>query len=241
MNREPGQQAIINFLYHYLGVTGRPAPAGELRVLADGFNNGLRGRPLIELLHRDQRFLCREEQWGLACWQPKIVIDVETTGLSPRDNRITEIALVKLWGTHVADKWSSLVNPCRPIPPYIVRLVGISDEMVAEAPLFPDLLPKIEEFVGVSTLIAHNAAFDKSFLDAEFAWAGRAPLANPWLDTVAMARKLLPCLPDRKLVTVASYFGIDSAGHHRAVADALMAAGIYAKMVALEESLQVSS
>lgn len=238
MKPDPGQQVLLNLIYHYLGVTGRPAVPIELRALADGFGQSFKGRPLIELLQKDQRFLCWEGQWGLASWQAYTAVDVETTGLSARDNRITEIALVKLWGTHVVEKWSSLVNPCCPIPPYIVRLVGIDDEMVAAAPLFEELIPTIRDFVGASTILAHNAPFDRGFIAAEFGRAGQRPLTNPWLDTVTIARKLLPHLPNRKLVTVAEYFGISCAGHHRAMADALMVAGIFAEMTALKESAQ---
>lgn len=240
MKSNPGQQVLLNLIYHYLGVTQRPAAANELRALADGFGQAFRGRPIIELLCRDQRFFCRAEQWGLSDWPAHTAIDVETTGLAAESDRMTEIALVKMWGTQVVERWSSLINPCRSIPPHIVRLIGINDEMVAAAPLFTDLVPTIREFIGDSTLIAHNAPFDKGFLEAEFRRAGQVPLANSWLDTVAMAKKLLPHLPNRRLTTVAGYFGLDNLGHHRAMADALMAAGIYAKMSALEESLQIS-
>lgn len=240
MKPDPGQQVLLNLIYHYLGVTGRPAVPGELRALADGFGQSFKGRPIIELLQKDQRFLCREEQWGLASWRAYTAVDVETTGLSSRTNRITEIALVKLWGTHVVGKWSSLVNPCCPIPPYIVRLIGIDDEMVANAPFFKDLIPAIREFIGASVLLAHNAPFDRSFINAELARAGERPLPNAWQDTLDMAKRLLPHLHNRQLVTVADHLGVSSIGHHRAMADALMAAGIFAKMTALEESAQVS-
>lgn len=240
MKLDPGQQVLLNLIYHYLGVTGRPAQPGELRTLADGFGQRFKGRPLIELLQKDQRFLCMQEQWGLASWKAYTALDVETTGLSPTDNRITEIALVRLWGTHVVGKWSSLVNPCCSIPPYIVRLIGITDEMVADAPVFRDLIPVIREFIGTSTLLAHNAPFDRSFIAAEFRRGGERPPENPWQDTLVMAKNMLPHLPNRKLVTIADHFGVSTAGHHRAMADALMVSGIYAKLTAMEESLQIS-
>lgn len=235
MKRDSGQLALINFFYHYLAVTGRPATLGELRTVAEEFGQGLKGRSLAELLQRDQRFVCREDHWGLASWAMYTAIDLETTGLSPLGNRITEIALVRLWGTHVVAKWVSLVNPCRPIPAHLVRLIGISNEMVAEAPLFADLVSTMQAFIGASTLIAHNAPFDKSFFDAELVKAGEKPLTNDWIDTVALAQRLLPQLPNRKLVTVAAYFGIDCGGHHRALADAIMAAKIFAKMTLMED------
>lgn len=235
MKRDSGQLALINFLFHYLAVTGRPATLGELHTVAQEFSQGLKGRSLLELLQKDQRFICREDQWGLADWAMYTAIDLETTGLSPLANRITEIALVRLWGTHVVAKWVSLVNPCRLIPAHLVQLIGISNEMVAEAPLFADLVPTLRAFIGDTTLIAHNAPFDKSFLDAELAKAGEEPLTNPWIDTVALGQRLLPQLPNRKLVTVATYFHIDCGGHHRALADAIMVAQIFAKMALMED------
>lgn len=228
----------MNFLYHYLGVTARPAALGELRTLAEGYSQGLKGRSLAELLHRDQRFVCREERWGLAAWPGYVALDLETTGLIPEDNRVTEVALVRLWGFSVVAKWSSLVNPGRRIPAYLVRLIGISNEMAATAPPFAQLIPAIREFIGSDVIVAHNASFDKSFIEAELARAGEPSLNNDWVDTLAMAQRLLPHLPNRKLVTVAAHFGIECDGHHRALADAVMAAEIFSKMAALEETLR---
>ncbi len=236
MKTEPNQQVLINVIFHYLEVTGRPAVPSELRTLVDGFGRSFKGRPILELLQNDQRFLCQGEGWGLANWQLFTALDVETTGLSPRDNRVTEIALVRMWGSHIVDQWSSLVNPGCVIPPYITRLTGISDAMVADAPSFCELIDTICSFIGESTLLAHNAPFDRGFVNAELRRGGYKPLANRWLDTVVLARKYLPQLPNRKLATVAQHFGISTSDHHRAMADALMVAGIFAKMNSLSDS-----
>ncbi|MTI95079.1 MAG: 3'-5' exonuclease [Firmicutes bacterium] len=237
MALDPGQQALLEVIFHYLDVTGRPATGGELRTLVDGFGRNFQGKPLYELLSGDQRFVLREDCWALAKWEQVqysyTVVDVETTGLSPRNERITEVALVRLEGTEVTGQWSTLVNPGRPIPPYITRLTGIDDAMVADAPPFEVIAPKLISFFAESTLIAHNASFDIGFLNAELRRAGRRPLGNQALDTVTMARRLLPHLPNRKLVTVARYFGISTQGHHRAMADCLMTAGIFRSMVEL--------
>ena len=240
LKTDPGQQVLANVLYHYLEVTRRPAVPAELRGLVDRCGQSFRGRPILELLQHDGRFVCIDECWGLKNWHLYTALDVETTGLSPRDNRVTEIALVQMWGTHTRRQWSSLVNPGRHIPANITRLTGIDDEMVADAPAFSDLMGIIRDFVGDSVLLAHNAPFDRGFIDAEIRRAGGKPLTNRWLDTVTLAKKWLPQLPNRKLTTVAYHFGISSAGHHRAMADALMVAGIFAEMKAMEESLQVS-
>ena len=236
MKTDPGQQVLTNVIFHYLEVIGRPAAPSELRTLVDGFGRSFKGRPILELLQTDQRFLRQGEGWGLANWRLFTALDVETTGLSCRDNRVTEIALVRMWGSHIVDRWSSLVNPGCAIPPYITRLTGISDAMVADSPSFPELIDTILSFVGNSTLLAHNAPFDRGFIAAELRRAGCQPLANPWLDTVTLARKYLPQLPNRKLATVAQHLGISTAGHHRAMADALMVAGIFAKMNSLDDS-----
>lgn len=236
MKTDSGQEVLLNVIFHYLEVTGRPAVPSELRGLVDGFGRSFKGRPILDLLKQDQRFCCQSEGWGLTCWQLFTALDVETTGLSPRDHRITEIALVRMWGTHIIGQWSSLVNPGCAISPYITRLTGISNAMVADAPSFPELIEDICSFVGGSTLLAHNAPFDRGFIELGMRRAGCKPLSNPWLDTVTLARKLLPHLPNRKLATVAQYFGISTAGHHRAMADALMVAGIFAKMNSLDDS-----
>lgn len=236
MKIEPSQQVLINVIYHYLEVTGRPAIPSELRILVDGFGREFKGRPILELLQNDRRFLCQGEKWGLSNWKLFTALDVETTGLSSRDNRVTEIALVRMWGPHIVGQWSSLVNPGCAIPPYITRLTGISNSMVADAPPFGEIIDSICSFIGDSTLLAHNAPFDRGFVDAELRRAGCASLPNPWLDTVTLARKYLPHLPNRKLATVAQHFGISTAGHHRAMADALMVAGIFAKMNSLSDS-----
>ena len=238
MKNDPGQQVLLNVIFHYLEVTGRPAVPSELRGLVDGFGRSFQGRPIMELLQNDQRFICTQECWGLTSWRLFTALDVETTGLSPRDCRITEIALVRMWGSHIVAQWSSLVNPGCSIPYYITRLTGIDNDMVADAPSFADLVEDIREFAGDSTLLAHNAPFDRGFVNAEISRAGLEPLDNKWLDTVTMARKLLPQLPNRKLATVAHHFGISSAGHHRAMADSLMVAGIFKEMVALDRDLE---
>lgn len=238
MKIDNGQQVLLSVIYHYLEVTGRPALPAELRGLVDGIGQGFKGRPILELLQNDQRFSNKGEGWGLSSWQIYTALDVETTGLSPRDCRVTEIALVRMWGSHIVAQWSSLVNPGCSIPYYITRLTGIDNKMVADAPRFAELTQDIRNFVGESTLLAHNAPFDRGFVDAELARAGEPRLSNKWLDTVTMARKLLPQLTNRKLVTVAHHFGISSAGHHRAMADALMVAGIFKHMLALDQELE---
>src|SRR5690554_6064265 len=160
MKPDPGQKVLTEVVYHYLDVTNRPVLPGELRGLADSLGSKYRGRPLLELLGRDSRFVNLGGHWGLNKWRRFTVLDVETTGLSPRSNRVTEVALIQLWGTRDIARWSSLVNPGCAIPSYISRLTGISDGLVADAPPFAELADAIAEIVGDSVLVAHNAPFD---------------------------------------------------------------------------------
>lgn len=233
MKPDPGQKVLTEVVYHYLDVTNRPVLPGVLRGLADSLGSKYRGRPLLELLGRDSRFVNLGGHWGLNKWRRFTVLDVETTGLSPRSNRVTEVALIQLWGTRDIARWSSLVNPGCAIPSYISRLTGISDGLVADAPPFAELADAIAEIVGDSVLVAHNAPFDRGFLCAEFRRAGRTPLANYWLDTVSMARRLLPHLPNCKLGTVARCLDIPAGNRHRAMPDAVITARVFGKLAGL--------
>jgi DNA polymerase III epsilon subunit family exonuclease len=226
---------LLEVIYHYLDVTGRPASGEELRGLVDSFDRRFQGRPLVEMLAKDPRFSARGNTWSLVKWQEGevfTVVDVETTGLSPARERITEVALLRIIDGQEAGRWTTLINPGRPIPPYITRITRIDDQMVAQAPRFPEVARKLLDFMGSSVLVAHNASFDLGFLNTELKRAGQEPLNNKYLDTVTMARALLPYLPNRKLVTVAQHYQISTQGHHRAMADVIMTSGIFQAMLA---------
>ena len=155
-----------------------------------------------------------------------VVVDLETTGTSPTTGAmITEIGAVKIRGGQVLGEFHTLVNPGSPIPPFITVLTGITDAMVAPAPLFAEVLPAFLEFCGSADetiLIAHNAPFDIGFLKA-----AADQLSYRWpnfrvLDTVKIARKTLTKdeTPNVKLGTLAQYFGLTEPPTHRALDDA---------------------
>ncbi len=96
------------------------------------------------------------------------VLDVETTGLSPRYNGVIEIGIVKVRGLKIVDKYSSIINPGRPIPYYISEFTGITDDDTYNAPMFEDVVDDILRFISGSVFTAHNLSFDRSFINKEF-------------------------------------------------------------------------
>lgn len=159
-----------------------------------------------------------------------IVFDYETTGFSPVNDRITEIGAVLVKNGEIVDTFSSFVNPHKPIPNKVVELTGITDEMVKNAPDETEILPKFLEFCGDRLMVAHNAPFDISFTVAAAQRVG-IPFNNPSLDTVPMARALLPDIKNHKLDTVADALGLGDFNHHRAVDDSTMLGLIFVKLL----------
>ena len=148
-----------------------------------------------------------------------VVFDIETTGFSPLKNRIIEIGAVRVEEGRIVDKFSSFVNPDVPIPFEIEKLTGINDNMVLDAPKIDRVLPEFLEFCRGAVMVAHNAGFDISFIKENARQQGLE--FNPTvLDTVSLARVLLPNLNRFKLDTVAKELKINLANHHRAVDDA---------------------
>lgn len=159
------------------------------------------------------------------------VIDFETTGLSPAHGaRATEVAIVLLQGGQVVDRFQSLMHSGVPIPPFITRLTGISNALLAQAPPAASVMAEAARFVGSAPMVAHNAAFDRKFWQAELARAGLdAP--QPFACTVLLSRRLYPEAPSHKLGNIVDHLGLPRAGRaHRALADAEMAASLLARM-----------
>ncbi|MSS09543.1 MULTISPECIES: PolC-type DNA polymerase III [Clostridia] len=159
-----------------------------------------------------------------------VVFDIETTGFSSSRNRIIEIGAVRVVNGNITDKFSTFVNPDVPIPFEIEQLTGINDNMVLPYPKIDEILPQFLEFCGDSVLVAHNASFDVGFIAYN---AARLNIAfDPTvIDTVALARLLLPKLNRYKLDTVAKALNISLENHHRAVDDAGCTAEIFVAFV----------
>lgn len=159
-----------------------------------------------------------------------VVFDIETTGFSAVTDRIIEIGAVKVEDGKITDKFSTFVNPKRPIPFRITELTGITDEMVIGSPDIETILPRFIEFIGDAVLVAHNASFDVGFIEQN---CKRQKIETDftYVDTVALARVLLPALNRFKLDTVAKALNISLENHHRAVDDAGCTAEIFVKFV----------
>ncbi len=167
-----------------------------------------------------------------------VVFDLETTGLSAKKNKIIEIGAVKVERGEITDRFSAFINPGEPIPFEIEKLTGISDSMVIGEPPVEEVLPKFLEFCGDAVMVAHNASFDMSFVEynAELLNIEFKPTI---VDTVALARILLPELKRFKLDTVAKALNVSLENHHRAVDDAEATAHIFTAFVEKLENRQV--
>ena len=159
-----------------------------------------------------------------------VVFDIETTGFSPVNNRIIEIGAVKVSAGQITDRFSAFVNPDVPIPFEIEKLTGINDSMVMDAPFIETVLPQFLEFCKDAVLVAHNAGFDMSFIKEN---AGRQGISRKftYVDTVGMARILLPHQAKHTLDAVAKTMGVSLENHHRAVDDAEATAEIFVKFI----------
>ncbi|MCD2491620.1 PolC-type DNA polymerase III [Lacrimispora sp. NSJ-141] len=159
-----------------------------------------------------------------------VVFDIETTGLSATKNRIIEIGAVKVVNGEINDRFSAFVNPELPIPFEIEKLTGINDSMVIGKPTIETVLPQFLEFCGNSVMVAHNASFDMSFIEHNSGLLGMNYKPTV-VDTVTLARILLPELKRYKLDTVAKALGVSLENHHRAVDDAEATAHIFVAFV----------
>ena len=162
-----------------------------------------------------------------------VIFDVETTGLSPVDgDRIVEIAAVKIKGAVVVDKFYSLVNPQRSMPSHATLVNNITGEMLVDAPVAADVLPQMINFIGGACVAGHNVRFDLNFLCYELAMIGRRLNdQTPAVDTLKMARDLLPYLSNHKLAYLARSLGVVVDQTHRAMADVEITVSVFLRLM----------
>ncbi|MEE0702773.1 MAG: PolC-type DNA polymerase III [Anaerotignum sp.] len=160
-----------------------------------------------------------------------VVFDIETTGLSKEKEMITEIGAVKVADGKIIDRFSIFVNPQRPISAEITKLTGITDDMVKDAPTIENVLPEFLKFCEDTVLVAHNASFDTGFIRIAAERAGLGELHHTIVDTLELARALLPELNKHKLDIVCEHLGVTLNGHHRAVNDAEATAEVFIKFL----------
>jgi DNA polymerase-3 subunit epsilon len=158
------------------------------------------------------------------------VLDFETTGMSPGYDRPTEIALVIVRSGKIVDKFQSLMNPGRSIPWNVQALTGISNEMVASAPSVKSVMLEVSKFVGHRPLLAHNAAFDRRFWQAELEMLGRWN-EHQFACTMLLARRVYPSASSHKLGSLSSMLSLPPSGRaHRAMADVLTTVHLFDKI-----------
>lgn len=157
-----------------------------------------------------------------------VVFDIETTGLSAKNDMITEIGAVKIKDGNVIDSFSQLIDPGIPIPAKIVSLTGITDEMVSGMPKIEEVIKEFKSFIGNDVLVAHNAKFDIGFVRDKLNLVGLT-LENPVLDTLELSRTVFPNIKNHKLNTLAKYLDVELLNHHRAVDDAVATSNILIK------------
>jgi DNA polymerase-3 subunit epsilon len=148
-----------------------------------------------------------------------VIVDIETTGGNIKTSKITEIALFKYSNGEVLDSYSTLINPETRIPPFVVNLTGITNEMVAYSPIFSEVAQKIIDFTEGCVFVAHNVSFDYSMLRAEFKKVG-ITYNRPYLCTIQAARKIIPNHTSYSLGKITMELGISIQGRHRAGGDA---------------------
>jgi DNA polymerase III subunit alpha, Gram-positive type len=159
-----------------------------------------------------------------------VVFDIETTGLSSINDSIIEIGAVKIKDCQIVDTFETFVNPQIHISNFITKLTGITDDMVKRYPPIDEVLPKFLEFIKGSTLVAHNANFDVTFIKTKAKNLG-IEVDNPVLDTLELSRHMYENLKNYKLDTVAQHLGVSLENHHRAVDDAKATAEIFLKSI----------
>ena len=203
-------------------------------------------RPLLrQLLAEEEQLILRADgRWALTSTAAPVLscpiadfvaIDVETTGLHPSRQRIIEVAVIRYEGGAEVERFVSYCQPERGIPDYIARLTGITNEDVADAPLFRDVVDDIVCLTGDRLLIGHNVGFDIGFLNAELDRCGRSKLINERLDTMTLATRLLTGVRKPGLHTIAKTLSIPSHSRraHRAAADASLTAEVALRLAAL--------
>ncbi len=224
-------------IHDYLCARPSGATSAELLDLIfarRGSDPELGPRIVHSLLGEDRRFVFDEDRqrWRAAVHQCMavalddasfVVVDLETTGGRPdRGQAIIEVGAVKVFGGRAVDTFQSLVDPGRRLPSFITRLTGITDAMLAGEGKIEEVLPAFASFAADSVLVAHNASFDRAFLDAAWRAVLDAPIPLPFLCTLRLARRLLPGVRRRSLDALAGHYGIPAVDRHRALGDARM-------------------
>ena len=168
-----------------------------------------------------------------------IAIDLETTGVSYRVDKIIEIGALKVIGGKIVDTFVSLINPGIPIPPDATHINRITNAMVNNQPTFKDIFPSFVTFIEDLPLVAHNAPFDAKFLVSAFNNFD-TELPNQFIDTLSISRKFFPNSPNHKLATLNTYLDLNGYASHRALDDAYVTYLLYMKCFEVENNTTIN-
>ena len=200
----------------------------------------------MKIIYGIEGYLVNDKKGIVKNYQPQkdystyIVFDIETTGLSAINDKITEIGAIKISNGEVVDKYSQLINPERHISEFITKLTGIDDNMVKDKPKISSVIKEFTEFIGEDVLVAHNANFDVGFIRENMKTVG-LDLNNPVLDTLELSRSVFPDLKSHKLNLIAKHLGVKLENHHRAVDDATATADIFLKIMELLNNKNINT
>ncbi|MGB9182109.1 MAG: exonuclease domain-containing protein [Pyrinomonadaceae bacterium] len=237
--------ALLQETVELLRVCGGSAPATEVADIVlklSDLEAELAALVIADLIKDDHRLRllegsvvqldCEDVETRLLHESEFVVVDVETTGAKTPPCRIAEVGAYRIRDGRIVAEFQTLVNPQMEIPPFIVGLTGITNEMVKSAPLFEEVAAGWLDFVGEAVLVAHNASFDVRFLNHEIArvFPGYR-MANAHLCTVKFSRSIFPGLLNYRLHTIADHFSIQIRNRHRAPDDALATAEIFLRML----------
>lgn len=164
-----------------------------------------------------------------------IVLDIETTGLSPVKNEIIELSAIRVVNNKITEEFSKLINPECYVSSFITNLTGITTEMLYEAEKAPIVIKEFMDFLSESIVIGHNITFDISFIDAKLKKFYGTSFNNDYIDTLKIARKFLPQLPSKKLGLIAKHFKLDTNGMHRGLKDCMVTNTCYQKFLQMHE------
>lgn len=163
---------------------------------------------------------------------PFVIVDLETTGLEPSLDHIIEIGAVKMLNGEILDEWSTLLDPGVFVPQETTHITGITTEMLKGSPKFEDVLEKYLEFLGEdSVFVAHNAEFDRAFLNNHLKKLEREKMSNPVLCTFKLAKQVHPNISSYTLSNLANIFSIELPQAHRAMDDARATAHLFNKFM----------
>ena len=159
-----------------------------------------------------------------------VALDLETTGIGAKKEKITEIGMAKVIEGKIVSTYHTMVNPYRPIPEHIVQLTGIDDSMVQDAPGMEEILDQVLDFMEDLPLLGHQVIFDYGFL-VQAAVNQNRTLDKEGIDTLKLCRLLMPAEEKKNLGAACRYFGIEQEKAHRALSDAISAHLLYQKLM----------